>query len=331
MTTRIPKQPLRLPAVFHGALCVPGRPEVPLRLDGDRLVTDSKGVESVFPVVNGAPILIDETRSIFTISDYVRGEVTTMDLRDEAQRFDSWGKKLKRWLGQAVPGKSRSVTDFSSTAALHHVYWQLPDAKVLVVGAGDARFGAPGGGYVVYTDVALAQDTHLIADAHDIPFVDNTFDAVFAISVLEHVLDPYRVVGEMQRVLKPNGFVYAVTPFMQQVHMGPFDVTRFTHVGHRRLFRWFDEIRSGVSNGPGMAVAWAIEYWLSSWSEHRRVRNLLRTLSRFLTWPFLLLDARLAHKSGTYDCAAGFYFFGRLRSEPVSDRDIVAQYRGLNR
>ena len=79
-----------------------------------------------------------------------------------------------------------------------------------------------------------------------------------------------------------------------------------------------------------MAVAWTIEYFLSSLFERRRLRSLMRIVSRFVVWPFLLLDHWVARKAGTYDCGSAFYFFGALRDGPIHDRDIVAMYKGLN-
>ena len=52
---------------------------------------------------------------------------------------------------------------------------------------------------------------------------------------------------EIYRVLKSDGIVYIETPFMQQVHGGKYDFTRFTYLGHRRLFARFQEIESGIS------------------------------------------------------------------------------------
>ena len=294
------------------------------------MICATRDGDLAFPIINGTPILISEAKSIFSFADFEAGGVTTMDLRAETGRVSTPIQKLKQALRKLVPPKSRSVSDFPADAALRQVLTDDPSARVLVVGAGDDRFDAPQGTNVVYSDVALAPDTQLIADAHDIPFANGTFDAVFAIAVLEHVADPYRCVAEFQRVLRPRGLIYAATPFLQQVHMGEYDFTRFTALGHRRLFRWFDEIRSGVANGPGMVVTWGLEYFLTSFSESHRTRSALANFSRLIGWPFLLWDGLLAKKAGAYDCASGYYFFGRLRDTPVHDRDIVAAYRGLN-
>jgi ubiquinone/menaquinone biosynthesis C-methylase UbiE len=99
---------------------------------------------------------------------------------------------------------------------------------------------------------------------HDLPFADNSFDGVVVQAVLEHVVDR-RAAWRRHRVLKGRGVVYAETPFMQQVHMGPYDFTRFTHSGHRRLFRWFRGGRAAPC-GPGMALAWAYQHFLLSFA-----------------------------------------------------------------
>ncbi len=82
---------------------------------------------------------------------------------------------------------------------------------------------------LIVSDVSLTSVVNVVCDAHNVPFDGETFDAVVAVAVLEHVADPQRCAQELHRVLKPRGVVFAVTPFMQQVHGGGYDFTRFTH------------------------------------------------------------------------------------------------------
>jgi hypothetical protein len=72
-------------------------------------------------------------------------------------------------------------------------------------------------------------------------------------------------------VLKDGGIVYAETPFMQQVHGSAYDFTRFTWLGHRRLFRKFKEIKSGTCGGPGMALIWSWRYFLRTFSINPKI------------------------------------------------------------
>lgn len=48
-----------------------------------------------------------------------------------------------------------------------------------------------------------------VADVHDLPFPDGSFDVVHAHQVLQHVHDPIRALREMRRVCKPGGIVAA--------------------------------------------------------------------------------------------------------------------------
>lgn len=53
--------------------------------------------------------------------------------------------------------------------------------------------------------------TFLVADALDLPFEDESFDAVFSVSLIHLVEDIDEVIYEMSRVLKPKGRFFIVT------------------------------------------------------------------------------------------------------------------------
>lgn len=106
-----------------------------------------------------------------------------------------------------------------------------PEARILEVGCGSAAFWQenldriPSGWGVTLTDFSagmldgarttLARSERRFqftqADAQNLPFADVAFDAVIANHMLYHVPDRPRALGEIARVLKPGGRLYAAT------------------------------------------------------------------------------------------------------------------------
>lgn len=52
----------------------------------------------------------------------------------------------------------------------------------------------------------------MVGDAHNLKFDDQSFDAVFALEVLEHVFDPIKVLEEIKRVLIKGGYAMFLVP-----------------------------------------------------------------------------------------------------------------------
>lgn len=200
-----------------------------------------------YPIIDGIPILINNEKSLFSIDDFRKRTNTTIVLNQN---------KVKTTLRKFLPVISINI---KAEKNYSKIVTMLPNnSKILVIG-GSVKGERMDVIYsnesfeIVGTDVSFGPYTKLICDAHSIPFEDEVFDCVIIQAVLEHVLDPQRCVSEVHRVLKSSGIAYAETPFMQQVHMKQYDFTRFTHLGHRRLFRYFEEVESGPCCGPGMA------------------------------------------------------------------------------
>ena len=291
----------------------------------DRCVSAICGTS--FPVIDGVPVLINEERSVFALADFEQQRGTFFFPRAKRSR-------VKRTLTRLVPNISANVTGRRNYATFaESLLRHSPAPRVLVLGGGVLGAGmealvAHRAIEVVETDVAFGPRTTVVCDAHDIPFADESFDGVVVQAVLEHVVDPYRCVDEVHRVLKDAGFVYAETPFMQQVHGGPYDFTRFTHLGHRRLFRRFTEVDSGAVCGPGMALAWSYQYLLLSFARARWVRSLIRLFVAFTAFHWKYLDYLVIERAGTLDAASGYYFLGRKSDRVLSDRELLRLYRG---
>ncbi|HEX4700906.1 MAG TPA: methyltransferase domain-containing protein [Pseudonocardiaceae bacterium] len=60
----------------------------------------------------------------------------------------------------------------------------------------------------------------LRADATDLPLLDDTFDAVTCYAVLQLIPDPFAVLDQIARVLRPGGRILIMVP---TVRFGPFD------------------------------------------------------------------------------------------------------------
>jgi len=85
-------------------------------------------------------------------------------------------------------------------------------------------------------DIRPGPGVDIVASVYELPFVDNSFDTVLCISVLEHLTEPSRAVVEMQRVLKPGGTIIISVPFLFPIHESPNDYWRFTKYGLQHLF-----------------------------------------------------------------------------------------------
>lgn len=295
-----------------------------LSAEGETLRCTNESCEATFPAVDGAPILINEATSIFD----------TTEFQDHRPTFFKPTGRVRKWASECLPDLSGNVTAEGNFAQLRELLHQRsPRPRVLVIGGGVVGAGlqsllADPAIEVIETDAALGPRTQLICDAHDLPFRNDSFDAVIVQAVLEHVVDPHRCVSEIHRVLGAGGLVYSDTPFMQQVHGREFDFTRFTRLGHRRLFREFDEVSSGITCGPGMALAWTLRYFLMSFFASPRLRAAASGVARVAFFWLKYFDHYLVRKPGALDAASAFYFLGAKGIHVLTDRELVASYEG---
>jgi SAM-dependent methyltransferase len=235
-------------------------------------------------------------------------------------------RSLRDWVLDIFRGGNPTSVE-NSRAMLRSMKALSAEPTLLVVGGGHIGWGVDtflqdGSLQVIATDVYASPNTQLTTDAHHLPFDDAVFDGVWIQAVLEHVLEPQVVVDEIWRVLKPTGLVYAETPFMQQVHEGAYDFTRFTASGHRWLFRRFEQIAASVNRGygPGHALAWSIRWFLRAFVGDK--------IAHAATIPFYwlrLLD-RFTRARARADGALGFHFLGRKSEYPLVSKDMVAYY-----
>jgi SAM-dependent methyltransferase len=267
------------------------------------------------------PAIVDFERSVLQRDDL---DKETGILKRKPQK--PLKSAIKRHL---MPHNSRASEN--ATKFLQELSRQSASPTVLVVGGAvigsgaEALYEVPQVRLVAF-DIYASENVQLIADAHQIPFADGTFDGVWVQAVLEHVLEPQVVVDEISRVLRDSGIVYAETPFLQSVHEGAYDFTRFTDSGHRWLFRRFELIDSGVVLGPFAQLLWSIN--LAARSLFRSVRAGM--IAQMLFFWLKYFD-RLVPEDHARDGASALFLLGRKSSETISPRDAVRYYRGAQK
>lgn len=230
---------------------------------------------------------------------------------------------------KALVGES-GVTEANCDRFLALLKADADRPRILIIGSGERGRGT---GALwdaddierVGVDIYKSDSVDVVCDAHYLPFLAGSFDGVWIQAVLEHVVEPVVVVAEIHRVLKPEGIVYAETPFMQQVHEGPYDFTRFTVTGHRYLFRDFSLIDMGGNGGAEVAIAWSLKYFFWAVFRNAMVAKFLGIIAMVLLHPLGLLVS----KASLYDSPSGTYFLGRKSDARIRHKDLPGLYKGL--
>lgn len=272
-----------------------------------------------YPLSHGRPVLLRQDNGVFNIDAYRGAKIFSPQ---------------KKGIGRFIPNPSINLSSERVLKLIRQLLSDLPAALVLVVGSGqqrkwlDDRLGAGTSVRVVYSDIDINADVDIFCDGHDLPFANNSFDAVITTAVLEHVLYPERVVAEIHRVLTTGGILYSELPFIQQVHEGAYDFTRYTLSGHRRLLNGFSEINSGMVAGPGTAMVWTIENFVLAFIKMPALRTAAKALVRLLFFWLKYVDMLLENKPEAMDAASCTYFYGSKIEGSISDVDIIRNYTG---
>ena len=188
-----------------------------------------------------------------------------------------------------------------------------PSHKVLNVGSGNTRLVD---NRIVHMDIFRYEVIDVVADASHLPFPDRSFDAVFCDAVLEHVKNPFQVVGEFSRVLKEEGYVSAGVPFLFPYHDVPDHYFNFSSSGIKSLFNDYQPIQTGVYLGPWYALRNIIGNYkkmLKRVYEDRQVRTLERIrvflIYRLLSWGMKFNHQTIALTEEEQNILAGAVFF----------------------
>jgi SAM-dependent methyltransferase len=184
-------------------------------------------------------------------------------------------------------------------------------ALVLEIGSGNRRLHPE----IVNVDIYPWETVDVLADAHDLPFADNSVDGIIFAWVLEHMKDPVLVANGILRVLKPGGVLYLSTNFITPYHPSPKDYYRWTADGLRALFKDFEMLEIKPDVGPTCALLSVFQEWvaLALSFGNKFVKDLMWMTMVVLTSPFKIIDYLLIHHPAAETITAGFSFIARKK------------------
>ena len=150
---------------------------------------------------------------------------------------------------------------------------------------------------VVNFEIADYETTDVRGVGEALPFLDESFDAVFSLAVLEHVKDPFSCAREISRVLKPGGSLMCCVPFLQPFHGYPHHYYNMTSQGLKNLFNDYlsiDKVIVYESILPIWSLTWILRSWMEGLQGKTRddfmqlkVADLIDSADKYLSMPFV--------------------------------------------
>ncbi|TSC89665.1 MAG: methyltransferase type 11 [Parcubacteria group bacterium Gr01-1014_3] len=193
-----------------------------------------------------------------------------------------------------------------------HIFSLTPkNGLVVEIGSGNRRIHPE----IVNVDIHPWSMVDILADAHDLPFAENSVDGIVLSWVLEHMHDPVKVAAEINRALKPGGYLYLTTNFITPYHPSPKDHYRWTADGLRTLFKDFEMVEIGPDVGPTCALLSVFQEWvaLALSFNNKTMKDFLWISMVILTSPLKVLDYLFIHYQSAETITAGFYLIAKKK------------------
>lgn len=93
----------------------------------------------------------------------------------------------------------------------------------------------------------------------ELPIDSNCIDNIVCLEVLEHLPEPYLLISEAFRILKPKGKIILSTPFQWREHEQPWDYYRYTRYGLEYLLTKAGFKNICITAKSGFWVMWVLK------------------------------------------------------------------------
>ena len=137
-------------------------------------------------------------------------------LRRHILHFESAIDNSLTAFASGIPEHAR-VLDAGAGEGVHARYFLRNRYVAIDLGIGDASWDY--------------RKLDAIADLNFLPFRDASFEACINVVTLEHLREPACALQEMERALKPGGYLLLIVPHEWEVHQSPHDYYRYTRHG----------------------------------------------------------------------------------------------------
>jgi len=110
---------------------------------------------------------------------------------------------------------------------------------------------------IICADIDKTKKTHIVCDAMSLPLKKSSFNGIVCVNSLYYFNNPFETVKEFSHILKKDGKLVLIIPFIYPIHDTPDDKYRFTEYGIKQLLKNdFDikEIKTigGIFNIPAV-------------------------------------------------------------------------------
>ncbi len=186
-------------------------PETKQQLYFNKTTSSLISDEGSFEIRDGIPILLPNKDNLKYIEHYQKDAEYFDYFEARFPETHSEEERIYQYVLSRIPPKAKFIADIGCGNG-----WlarRLLNLDRIIVSI-DVSFRNVSRVLKLYPD-----ENHfgIVADGYFLPFRDNTFDCVVASEVIEHLEEPQKFVGELLRIVAPNGKVILTTPYKEKI------------------------------------------------------------------------------------------------------------------
>ena len=181
---------------------------------------------NLYPVFENVPVLLSDNEKKNTNSDLhsqFHSDFNYADhYKEDANQFDYFKeehsratkeeiRRLHQAIIKRIPENAELILDVGCGNGWVAKYFLSKRKKVVSM---DISFKNPA---EVLKENPDENHAALVADAYHLPFKKNSFDAIIASEILEHVYDPKLFMIKLLEALKPGGRLIITTPYNEKI------------------------------------------------------------------------------------------------------------------